>query len=393
VRATTQRAASPWGVLGLALSAQVGISVIDQGIPTLTGFVKADLGLSAATAGLAVSAFAFGKIFGSYAAGVAADRLGERRVLVVGGLATAALVAVAVTQPLSAFFPLLVLAGTAGAASTPAGGRLVLLAFPRDRHGLALGIRQTGIPIGGLVAAALLPWVAHIAGWRWSLAVAAAVTVVAVLPLAFARIDQDREDGSAGGGTSPARNRTVRLLTVWGCLVVSGQYAVLAFLALDLHRGAGLSLPEASLLVALANLSGIAGRVAWGAVSDRALSRGRKPLLLLLTGAGFAGALLLFATPRSAPTAVLAAVAALAGLGLIGYQGLWVTMVAEAAGPERVGAATGFAITFVTISIALSPPLYGAVADAAGTYRAIWAALAGVLLIAFVPAALIREST
>jgi cyanate permease len=43
------------------------------------------------------------------------------------------------------------------------------------------------------------------------------------------------------------------------------------------------------------------------------------------------------------------------------------------------------------MSIALSPPLYGAVADAAGSYRAIWAALAGVLALAFVPAALIHE--
>ncbi len=44
--------AGPWRVLTLALLAQVGTSVIDQGIPTLTGFIKADLRLSAATAGL-----------------------------------------------------------------------------------------------------------------------------------------------------------------------------------------------------------------------------------------------------------------------------------------------------------------------------------------------------
>jgi MFS family permease len=384
----------PWRVLGVALTAQFGISVIDQGIPTLTGFIKADLGLSASTAGLAVSSFAFGKIFGSYAAGVAADRLGERRVLVAGGLATAALVALAAAAPLPAFFTLLVMAGLTGAASTPAGGRLVLLAFPRNRHGLALGIRQTGIPIGGLVAAALLPWIAHFASWRWSLVGAATVTVATLIPLSFARIERGDGDGSTvqPSAPSPARDRNIRLLTLWGCLLVSGQYAILAFLALDLHRGAGLALVTASLLVAVANASGVVGRVAWGALSDRALARGRKPLLLVLTAVGLLGALLLLATPRSAPVGVLVAVAAVAGLALIGYQGLWVTMVAEAAGPERVGAATGFAITFVTVSIAVSPPLYGLVADAAGTYRAIWAALCGVLALAFVPATLIREA-
>src|SRR5450432_4657288 len=44
-------------------------------------------------------------------------------------------------------------------------------------------------------------------------------------------------------------------------------------------------------------------------------------------------------------------------------------MVAEAAGPERVGAATGLAITFVGASIALSPPFYGLVADLGSARR------------------------
>ena len=83
----TRAGAGPWRILQVALVSQIGISVVDQGIPSLTGFIKADLGLSAAAAGLAVSAFTFGRIFGAYAAGEAADRVGERRVLIFGSLA------------------------------------------------------------------------------------------------------------------------------------------------------------------------------------------------------------------------------------------------------------------------------------------------------------------
>jgi predicted MFS family arabinose efflux permease len=385
---------SPWRVLGLALAVQCGFSLLDQSLPALTGYVKADLGLSARTAGLAVSALAFGRIFGAYAAGVAADRLGERRVLVLGGFTAAGLIAVAAATPVPAVFPILFAAGLASAAGTPAGGRLVLLAFPPERRGLALGIRQTGIPVGGLIAAGLLPWIAHGHGWRWSLFVAACITGALVVPLARSRIGGappepllDDEPPQPG----PARNRNVVLLTLWSCLLVSGQFAVIAFLALDLHARAGLSLATGSLFLALANGCGIVARVAWGAVSDRAIAFGRKPLLLVLTGVGLAGALTLLAVPFTAPAGVLAAVAVLAGLGLIGYQGLWVTMVAEAAGPQRVGTATGFAVSFTNVSIALTPPLYGAVADAAGSYRAIWAALSVVLALAFVPALLVHE--
>jgi MFS family permease len=182
------------------------------------------------------------------------------------------------------------------------------------------------------------------------------------------------------------------MLTAWGCLIVTGQYALVAFLALDLNQNAGLTLAEGSILVAIANVAGIVGRVFWGLVSDRHDGGSRKVYLLTINAVGLAGALLLFAVPRSAPIALLAAIVALAGLGLIGYQGLWITMIAEVAGPERVGAATGFAITFVSCAIAASPPLYGLVADLAGSYRAIWLVLAGVLAIALVPAALVRES-
>jgi predicted MFS family arabinose efflux permease len=373
--------------------AQFGVSVVDQGLPLLNGFVKSDLHVTAAVAGLAVSSFAFGKIFGSYAAGVAADRLGERRVIVGGAAAVGALAISASAAPYALLFPLLFLAGLASSTSTPAGGRLVLLAFPRTRHGLALSIRQCGIPTGGLAAAALLPWIAVHWSWRWSLFAAGLVTIVTVLPLASSPIERsyDLETRSSEATKSVARDRDIALLTVWSCLVVTGQYTILAFLALDLHQRADLSLASASLLVALANGVGIVGRISWGAVSDRALARGRKPLLLLLNATGLLAAVALLITPASAPVAVFGIVAGFAGFALIGYQGLWITMVAELAGPLRVGAATGLAVTFVQTSIALTPAVFGLVADVSGTYRAVWAALACVLLVAFVPAALVRE--
>jgi len=386
----TRAERSPWTILGLAVGVQFGVSVVDQGVLTLTGFIKLDLGLSAFAAGLVVASFAVGRIAGAYAAGVAADRLGEQRTLLVGGLATAAIVLVASVMPLPVFVPLMVLAGAAGASATPAGGRLVLLAFPRNRHGTALGIRQTGIPVGGLVAAATLPWIAHVASWRWALAAAACVAALMARPLLSLRATPP-PPRDPGPQQHVGRNRNLLMLTAWGCLVVTGQYALVAFLALDLNQGSGLTLAEASIFVAIANVAGIIGRVLWGLVSDKHGGGSRKAYLLTINFVGLIGALLLFVVPRTAPMVVIGLIVALAGVALIGYQGLWITMIAEVAGPERVGAATGFAITFVASAIAVSPPLYGLVADLAGTYRAIWAVLAVVLVIALVPACLVRE--
>jgi sugar phosphate permease len=266
---------------------------------------------------------------------------------------------------------------------------MVMGAFPPHRHGLALGVRQTGIPLGGLIATAALPSIAHAAGWRWALVLAGLLTIAFVLPLL--RVELERSEPVSGSGPSPGRDRDVRLITLWGSLVVVGQYSLLAFLALDVHDATGRSLASASILVVVAQATGIAGRLLWGWLSDLGDRPRRKPMLLVLTSTGFVSAILLAAVPRSAPFAVLVGVAALAGASLVGFQGLWITMLAEIAPAGRVGATTGFAITFTVTAVTLTPPVLGLVADLAGTYQAIWVVLSVLLACAFGPAVLVHE--
>jgi predicted MFS family arabinose efflux permease len=386
-----------WQLLAAALLVQTGISIGDQGLPALTGFIKTDAGLSAASAGLFVSSFVFGRCLASYPAGIAADRLGERRVLATGGVLCGLLVVLAAATPIPLILAVLVVAGLASAVATPAGGRLILTSFPRTHQGLALGLRQSGVPIGGLIAAAILPWVAHATGWRWALALAGLIAIACVIPLVLSKHDPEPQEDPAAeltveGSFSVRGNRNIRLLTVWGSMLVSGQYAVLTFLGLDLHQRMGLGLAEASAFVAIAQAGGIAGRIGWGALSDRLLSRGRKPLLLALTAAGLTAVGLFYALPASTPAGLTAVAVALVGVGVIGFQGLMIAMIADAAGPANMGAATGWSVTFVQVTVVAAAPLYGLAADWSGSYHTIFAVLTAVLALAFVPAALIRES-
>ena len=86
------------------------------------------------------------------------------------------------------------------------------------------------------------------------------------------------------------RNRNLVLLTIWGCLIVTGQYALVAFLALDLNQSSGLTLAEGSVLVVVANAAGIVGRIVWGLVSDRHSGGNRKAFLLAINVVGPASA-------------------------------------------------------------------------------------------------------
>jgi MFS family permease len=374
------RSSPGWWLLGATVVAQAGFSALEQGVPLLVGFIRVDLDVSAAAAGVAVSSFVFGKILGSYVTGWAADRVGERSVLVFGGVVGAALVVVATRLPDEFLFALLVLAGIGNSAATPAGGRLVVLAFSPDRFGLVQGIRQMGVPLGGLLAAATLPWAAEAWGWRSALIVAAGLTMLAVVPLALPATGRRRallEDLRSATPAPAGDRRAVVLLTLWAVLLVPGQFTVVAFLAPDLHERTGLSLAASAVIVAGALAAGAIGRVVWGVVSDRRLADGRWRVMALLTGLDIVAALCLFAIPASAPLAVFALAAVFAGATLIGHQGVWYAMLAEASGRNRIGAASGFAATFV---------LMGTVVDIAGTHRAVWLVLAAVIALAFVPA-------
>jgi predicted MFS family arabinose efflux permease len=391
---------SPRRALTAALVAQVAVSVSEQGLPVLTGFIKRDLALSAAVAGVLVGAVPAGKAIGSYAAGAAVDRVGERRVLAIGAMLFGALVLAATAAPFAALLALLVVGGLFAATATPAGGKLVLLSFPVTRRGLAMGVRQTGIPLGGLVAALLLPWLAGAWGWRTGLVAAGLLTIAGgAAALAMAGMEpRVRRSRGGGGRRRPrpsgrfSRDRDLLLLTLWGCMMVGGQYVLIAFLPLHVHEGGGISLAAAALwLVSIVQVGGVLGRIAWGSVSDRLLGGRRRPLLAVISGIGAAGFLALALLPADAPVTAFGVAGFLGGISVIGWQGMFITGLAEIAGPRRAGAATGFALTFVSIGIAASPPLFGLVADLAGSYEAMWLALAIVVALSLVPALLVRE--
>lgn len=393
-----KRASSPWGILGAAVTAQTAVSLTEQGVPTLTGFIKEDLALSAAVAGLLTASMSVGKMLGGYPAGSAVDRLGERRVLFVGALGTGVLVAAAAGAPIVLLVVLLVVAGVCAATPTPAGSKIVLVAFPISRRGLAMGLRQSAIPLGGLLAALTLPWAANEWGWRASLALAGAVTVAgAIVAFAAAGVetrDERRVQAAAArkesrGLLSFARDRDIALLTLWGMLLVGGQFVIIAFLPVAVHEGGRISLPAAVLLVAIAQAGGIAGRIAWGLLADRL--RRRRPVMLAITVTGIASAALLAVLPERSSFAEFSVAAFLAGVSVIGWQGVWMTSISEFAGAGLAGSVTGFGLMFVWGASAWSPPLYGLVADVTGSYRVMWLALAAALIVSLIPVLLGRE--
>ena len=387
---------SPRRVLVAAVVAQSGISFAEQGVPTIVVFIKDDLSLSATAAGLVVSALGLGRIAGFYAAGRAVDRRGERRVLFAGAVGAGACVVIAAAFPYGALLGVLVIAGLFLSAATPAGGKLVFTSFPGDRRGLAMGIRQAAVPIGGIAAASTLPFIAHAYGWRSGFVLAGTVAIAggcaaAVIAGLGPRATAPPTGRSARNSIRPFLQREFVLITIWASILIGCQYTLLTFLAVDARERGAISTARAASLILVLQAGGIAGRICWGALADRLprlRSRGLFAILTLIAATSMAG----LAAVEIGNLALLALLTLLAGISINGWQGIWISRLTEIAGVERAGTATGFALTFLGIALTVSTPIYGAIADAAGTLRASWVAAMLMLGLAAVTVAFIPST-
>ncbi len=384
-----------WRVLALMTTAQAGASVMQQALGSLSPILVATFALSKAQLGFAFTALMFGSASFTAAAGVMTDRWGERRMVLYSGIAMAISLLAATLLP---GYPWLVgcifLFGAAYAASTPAGGRAILAWFDRDR-GIAMGIRQTGVPVGGLLGALTLPWVAHAFGLRGAFVYAAAITLITTL-IAVVPYREAREV-TAGDSSLRALARGMRMLArdprmigvTLTCMILSGlQQTMNAFVTVTGVTIVGVSPGIAALAFACAQGAAVAGRLGWGFVSDRLLHGERLvPFAIICVLAASATAAL--ALLHAGGVVPLFAASIVLGFSGAGWNGLMAAALAEVGGADRAASALGLALTAIFFSSAVAPTAFGALADHT-SLRIAWLAATTFALAAVVPVLWLR---
>lgn len=321
-----------------------------------------DVGLGAL--GVAIAASTGGMTLTLLGWGLLTDRVGERAVISVGLSGAAILLAVAATvESFWRLVALVTLAGMVGAAVNAATGRAVMSWFPASERGLALGIRQTAVPVGGGLGAVVLPALESAFGLGAAFAaLALACGLAALIAFVWLREAPGFPDESIAEHVgSPLRDRRLWQLAAGSTLLVSVQIALTGFLVLYLHEERGLSPGAAGVVLAVINVGGAVLRIGLGRFSDRNGSRLR-PLrgVSIALAAAMASAALL----TGAPNGVVIASLVLAGALAVGWNGLSFTATAELAGRERSGAALGFQQTALGLGSMVAPLAFTALVDA-----------------------------
>ena len=360
------------------MAAQITVSIVTQGVPTLAPFLQADLSLTRAQVGLFNSAIMSGSFISLFFAGWLVDIKGERTALFWGNLLVGlSCIAIIATNQFDTALAIFFLTGIGAAFSTPAGSRTVMRWFPPAQRGAAMGLRQTGIPIGGAIAAALLPIIALTAGWRAAIVISGISNILTAL-LCWARYPAPDKVERAAARAAPAYGfrslltRDIVLLGISAALLPLGQFALVTYLALYLKETQGIAITVSAMLLVGAQIAGAAGRLLWGVWSDRLFRRRRKPTLLLAGLLSAVGSFVLGSLPGGTPVWVIALIVLGYAFNAIGWHGSWISLVSEIAGPEKQGRTIGAAMTLMYAGIISLPPLFGLFVDYTHHWAGAW---------------------
>ncbi len=367
-------ASYPWIVLLASFLVQTSAALGFRGLSPLAPFLVDDLGLTRSQFGFLVTATTVGATLTLILAGNLSDRFGVRGMFLLALVASGAFLVVGGLAPdYGWLLGALALFGLGFGFALPPTTRAIVDWFPHRRRGLPMGIKQTGLAVGGVICGFVVPPLSFAMGWRGAL-IALGLATMASGVLAWL-LYRDRQHRPDSGDTAPRapfskvlRDRDLLLLSGVTCLYAAVQLSILGFLVLFLGERVGLAAAGAGMLLALAEGTGVVGRIGWGVVSDTLFGGRRKVVMGIIGVLAGLSCLALATMGPDTPMALLVAVLALAGISAVGWNGINMIFVAEIAGKQSSATAAGVNLTASYLGIIVGPPLFGLVVDATGSY-------------------------
>ncbi|MBU0589828.1 MAG: MFS transporter [Gammaproteobacteria bacterium] len=352
-------------------------------LPVMAPVVGSALGVSSAYVGVYVALVYAGAMLASLSAGTAVARFGAIRVSQVGLMLCALGLALCAVNSVPVIALGAVFIGMGYGPVTPASSHLLALSTPAHRMSLVFSLKQTGVPLGGVLAGVVIPGVLLVTGWQSALLLVALLCVLCAVmsqPLR-AELDADRNPKSPlmlGSLAQPIRlvlrHRGLTTLAMCSFVFSATQLSLVTYLVTYLYDSLAYGLIAAGFALSVSQVAGMGGRVFWGYVADRFLGA-----RLMLAALGGLMALCCVATAlfdAAMPRALVLTILAVFGASAIGWNGVYLAEVARQAPKGQASLATGGTLAVTFLGVVLGPPVFGALSGLFGSYRAGYAALA-----------------
>jgi len=379
---TDRRAPGLAFLVGTLLAAQTLGTMATMVLPAVAPKVAETYGVSASLIGYQISLLAAAMLVSLLFGSRLSVRWGACRVQQVSLALLVAGSVVAILPHVAFVFSSAVALGLGYGLLTPSASHLLARFTLPERRNLIFSFKQTGVPLGGIGAAAITPAVAVNFGWQWALAVNALALCVLLVLLQGGRPhwDDDREPAARvaanpfAGVATIWNHAALRLLSISGGCFVIVQICLSTFTVVLFAEEMKMGLIEAGIVLTASQVGGVTGRVFWGWLAD--LTRSCFGVLAVLAAVMLAACLAVLAITPDWPLAVSCALFFVIGSTASGWNGAFLAEIVRLCPRHEISSATGGSLVFVNVGKMLGPIAFTNAYLAGGSYTLAFALLA-----------------
>jgi MFS transporter, ACS family, aldohexuronate transporter len=373
---------SGWFVVLLLWVAHVIYFFITSSLGVLGPVLKKDLALSNSELGFLNSAIAIGTNFVQIPGGLYCDRYGVRKMMSLGFLLMGTFFFIfSFSSSFLLASGLLFLMGLGVGCSQVSAAKAVMDWFPFKGRATAMGVKQTGVNVGGVLSSFLFPL--FILLYPWSLVTKWASLVALAFAFLFYFFYRNSPHVQTRFSTKVyfkdiltyLKNPDFLLITLSGIFLLVVQFSFSTYVVLYLNQTLDYSIEQSGVLLALSFGTGAFARVGWSLGSDYVL-RNRESVLILIGGLGASVFVVLSLITRSSPAWLIYFLSALFGVTGMGWNAIWITLVGERSLKESAGMGIGLSFFIANFGIILGPPFFGFLVDLFDSFLWSWLFLA-----------------
>lgn len=364
----------PWVVVAVATLAQMVVAMSNILLPTIAPKLAESLSVSPILIGYQVSLTFGAATLATLFGGNAVLRFGAARTTQLSMLCCGAGLLLFALPYVTAIALGSVFVGMSMGVLNSAAAHLLVTYTPPQRRNIMFSIKQTGVPVGGVITSLTAPAIAVHYGFHWSLLMIGVLIAALLIFIQSYRAQWDSDRGTAGRGEQAAfggvplvwRQESLRWISLVAMIFSGIQRCVLSFTVVYLVAEGSMSLVEAGVMLSVVQVGGSVSRICWGWLADRLGSSLTVLMIICLITIGSTLALVFFDPKWN--KMLIYMLFFMIGVTAVGWNGVFHAEAARLSPSGMASVVAAGTTFFVFAGVLIGPAAFAAVYGGIGSY-------------------------
>lgn len=364
----------PWVVVAVATFAQMVVAMSNILLPTIAPKLAEFLGVSPILIGYQVSLTFGAATLATMFGGNAVLRFGAARSTQLSILCCGAGLLMFALPYVTAIALGSVCIGMGMGMINSAAAHMLVTYTPPQRRNIMFSIKQTGVPVGGVITSLTAPAIALHYGFQWSLVMIVLLITGLLIFIQVYRAQWDGDRGTAGRGEQAAfggvplvwQQASLRWISLVAMIFSGIQRCVLSFTVIYLVAEGNMGLVEAGVMLSVVQVGGSASRICWGWLADR-IGSSLTVLMIICVITIVSTLALVFFDPEW-NKALIYLLFFVIGVTAVGWNGVFHAEAARLSPPGMASVVAAGTTFFVFAGVLIGPAAFAAAYGGIGSY-------------------------